>query len=81
MRLLVCPLLWLVGAVFLFRPPAPRAFLAALPLHSPDECSRRVAAYRAVEEKWSKRCLWAWVLFVCVVVVVVPGAVMAGRRA
>ena len=66
---------WLVGAVFLFHPPRSSLKLeqGGLPVHAVAERERRLAAYRAAEEKWAKRCLWAWVAVVCVAVVVSVG--------
>ena len=75
----VIPLLWLVGAVFLFRPPAPRVELADLPVHAAMERERRLMAYAIAEEKWAKRCLWAWVAFLCVVAVAAGGVAIAIR--
>ncbi|KAH9925694.1 uncharacterized protein BXZ73DRAFT_91094 [Epithele typhae] len=78
----VCPLLWFVGAFFLFRPPAPRAVeLNALPFYTVAERERRVAAYRAAEERWAKRCLWAAVAVLAIAGFVAGGAVMAARGA
>ncbi|KAH9916563.1 uncharacterized protein BXZ73DRAFT_105758 [Epithele typhae] len=78
----LCPLLWFVGAFFLFRPPAPRAVeLNALPFYTVGERERRVAAYRATEERWAKRCLWAAVAVLAIAAFVAGGAVMAARGA
>ena len=79
----MCPLLWLVGAVFLFRPPTPCADLDAqpLPVYAKAEHARRISAYAAAEERWAKRCLWAWVAVLCVVSVAAGGVayVVRGR--
>ena len=75
----MCPLLWLVGAVFLFRPPTPRVDPDALPVYAKAERARRISAYAAAEERWAKRCLWAWVAVLCVVSVAAGGVAYAVR--
>ncbi|PIL26256.1 hypothetical protein GSI_12012 [Ganoderma sinense ZZ0214-1] len=73
----VCPLLWLfAGVVFSFRPPRPRIEHEGLPVNSAEERGRRIAVYRAAEERWRKRCVVAWMTFMIVVIIVVPTLVV-----
>ncbi|TBU24844.1 hypothetical protein BD311DRAFT_532721 [Dichomitus squalens] len=74
-----CPLLWLMGAVFLFRPPRPRIEHEGLPVNSAEERGRRIAVYELAEERWAWRCLWGSVATVVIVSAVVIGAVLGTR--
>ncbi|KAM5537302.1 hypothetical protein V8D89_009032 [Ganoderma adspersum] len=71
-----CPLLWLAGVVFVFRPPRPRIEHEGFPVNSEEERARRLAVYKQAEERWAKRCWWAFAGFLIVVIVVVSMTVV-----
>ena len=74
-----CPLLWLVGAAFLIRPPRPRIEHEGLPVNSEEERGRRIAVYEAAEARWAWRCWYAWLPAMTVIPIVVAGVVLGTR--
>ncbi|KAI0363932.1 hypothetical protein BV20DRAFT_1057619 [Pilatotrama ljubarskyi] len=73
------PLLWMAGLVLLFRPTKYAPDLERAPVGSAEEMRWHKAAYRAAEEKWARRCLWAFVTLLATVSVVVITVVLAQR--
>ena len=71
------PLFWVAGALILLSP------LSAPPdwelSKSEIEREELIESMRRTEVKWAKRCLWAWVAFLCVVAVAAGGVAIAIR--
>ncbi|KAI0776621.1 hypothetical protein BD413DRAFT_469027 [Trametes elegans] len=76
----VFPLFWIAGVVILFRPTRYEPDLERVSVGSAEEMRLHKAAYRAAEEKWARRCLWACTTLLSVTVIVVLTAVLATKN-
>lgn len=65
--------------MFLCFPRKPSVVLDSLPRQSTQERERRVAMYRVAEDKWAKRCLWAWVVVMAIASVLAVAVVVATK--
>ncbi|KAL1938304.1 hypothetical protein VTO73DRAFT_11755 [Trametes versicolor] len=74
------PFLWMVGAVFVFKPTPYEPDLERASVASAEDMQRHKTAYRAAEEKWSRRCLIATMSFWGAVVVIVTTVVLAEKN-
>ncbi|KAI0351238.1 hypothetical protein OH77DRAFT_1430051 [Trametes cingulata] len=73
------PVLWMAGLALLFWPTKYAPDLERAPVGSAEEMRWHKAAYRAAEEKWARRCLWAFISLLATVSVIVVTVVLAQR--
>ncbi|KAI0819815.1 hypothetical protein BC628DRAFT_1331992 [Trametes gibbosa] len=73
------PLLWTVGAVFVFSPTKYAVDLERGSVADAQDMVRHKKAYRAAEDKWARRCLVGCMSFWGAVIVVVTTVVLAEK--
>ena len=73
------PLLWLIGVAFICLPTKYDPDLESAPVGSAEQLQRHKEAYRAAEDKWAKRCLWAFIILVGLLAVVVVAIMLAKK--
>ncbi|KAI8992774.1 hypothetical protein BD414DRAFT_535356 [Trametes punicea] len=71
------PLLWPVGIALIFSPTKYNLDLEKGSVGSAEQMQRDKAAYRAAEEKWAKRCMWAFATLLGLLVVIIITVVLA----
>ncbi|KAI0655718.1 hypothetical protein C8Q70DRAFT_1057264 [Cubamyces menziesii] len=73
------PLLWLIGVAFICLPTKYDPDLESAPVGSAEQMQRHKEAYRTAEDKWAKRCLWAFIILVGLLAVVIVAIMLAKK--
>ena len=71
--------MWLIGVVLICLPTKYDPDLESAPVGSAEQMQRHKEAYRAAEDKWAKRCLWAFIILVGLLAVVVVAIMLAKK--